>query len=215
MKPHLYSQMPTRLPKERMHRALLTYISMLCSQFNRCLPWAQHHWRHLKGTTGSMCRQLTNFSFQNSLTNSSSALTVASLASQLSLITNWHYFQMKRYLTHFSLQLTIWRVCINSRLFFFLSSFSFSDKMPKTLLFLHNTKLAQCIYVYASSTHQNLFHGSITTFSSPLIARKIRIVFFIEAIIKIYNIHYSSNPHLVLKQLQSFWTTLIFLCCRV
>lgn len=58
-------------------------------------------------------------------------------------------------------------------IFFFLSSFSFSDKMPKTLLFLHNTKLAQCIYVYASSTHQNLFHGSITTFSSPLIARKI------------------------------------------
>lgn len=175
MKPHLYSQIHTRLPKVRMHRALLIYISMLYTQFNRCLLWVQHHWIHLKVTTGSMCKQLIHFFFQNSLTNSSSVLTVASLASQLSLLTQWHYFQNKSYLTHSSLLLTIWRVCTNSKLlFFFFSSSFFLDKMPKIpLFFFQNAKLAQCMYVYPCSAHWSLFHGSIKTFSSPWIVRKI------------------------------------------
>lgn len=83
MEPHLYSQMHTRLLKVKIHRALLTCISMLCSQFNRCLLWVQHHWMYLKGATGVYVQTTDQPFFQNSLRNSSSMLTVASLASQL------------------------------------------------------------------------------------------------------------------------------------
>lgn len=84
MESHLYSQMHTRLLKVKIHTALLTCISMLCSPFNRCLLWAQHHWMHLKGTTGIYMQKTDQVFFQNSLSSSSSMLTVVSLASQLS-----------------------------------------------------------------------------------------------------------------------------------
>lgn len=165
--------MHTRLLKVKIHRALLTCISMLCSQFNRCLLWVQHHWMYLKGTTGVYV-QTTDQSFFKTAWETAAVCWQQHHwhLSYCTLLTQWHYFQNESYLTYSLLSANCLESPHNHQTPF---SFPFfQKKLPKIpLLFLHNTKLVHCLYVYGSFPHWSLFFTVSSEVSiSPLLVTK-------------------------------------------
>lgn len=147
--------MYTRLLKVNAQRALLTYqhnlsISMLCSQFNRCLLLAQHHSMPLKGTTGVSVHKTDQSFFKTTFETEAVGWQQHHWHLTYNTVNSVTWFPNQNYLIQSSLLSVNCLESLNHQqtpfsppphFFFFFPQ----KKMPKIpLLFLQNTKLSHC-----------------------------------------------------------------------